>query len=169
LKDNHDYVSSLTERYVQRYPWVDAASLRVFFALQAAGSSREAAFSRFYQSMNMERTPGRYSVLRVLFFAEAPVRLSDIRSDMNMTAANVTVLVDSLEKDGLVRRVANESDRRSTFVQLTPAGEAVCADMVPKMASAIMEICSYLSEEQKEAFGALLDGFITKAEQSFRN
>ena len=37
---------------------------------------------------------------------------------------NVTGLVDTLERDGLVRRVPDRHDRRSVLAQITPAGQA---------------------------------------------
>ncbi len=42
-----------------------------------------------------------------------------------MSARNITVLVDGLEKEGFVRRVAHLTDRRATVIELTDAGHAV--------------------------------------------
>jgi MarR family 2-MHQ and catechol resistance regulon transcriptional repressor len=167
--DEIAYVDSLTNRYVQLFPWVDPSALRLFFMLQAAGQARSAAFSRFFQSLAIDRTPGRYSVLRVLYFAQGPIRLSDIRSDMNISAANVSVLVDGLQRDGLVRRVANETDRRSTYVELTEDGKTLCASVVPKMAQAIADLCSEFSEPERASLTDLLGRFVRAAETDFRD
>jgi DNA-binding MarR family transcriptional regulator len=42
-----------------------------------------------------------------------------------MSPRNMTVLVDGLEKEGLVRWVSHHDDRRVTLVELTEAGRQV--------------------------------------------
>jgi DNA-binding MarR family transcriptional regulator len=51
-----------------------------------------------------------------------PQIMSGLSDELGVTARNVTALVDALEKEGLVRRVAHETDRRATVVELTQAG-----------------------------------------------
>lgn len=42
-----------------------------------------------------------------------------------VTSGGITQRIDRLEKDGLVRRVRDEADRRKVYVQLTPKGRKV--------------------------------------------
>ena len=51
-----------------------------------------------------------------------PLRMRDVGDRLGVTARNVTALVDGLEADGLVRRVAHATDRRVTMIELTRAG-----------------------------------------------
>jgi DNA-binding MarR family transcriptional regulator len=51
-----------------------------------------------------------------------PQIMSGLSDELGVTARNVTALVDGLEKEGLVRRVAHETDRRATVVELTREG-----------------------------------------------
>src|ERR1700689_4436603 len=48
-----------------------------------------------------------------------PQIMSGLSDELGVTARNVTALVDALEKEGLVRRVPHEKDRRATFLQMT--------------------------------------------------
>lgn len=53
---------------------------------------------------------------------DGPRIMSDVGETIGVTARNVTALVDALEADGLVRRVAHLTDRRATVLELTPDG-----------------------------------------------
>jgi DNA-binding MarR family transcriptional regulator len=51
-----------------------------------------------------------------------PQIMSGLSDELEVTARNVTALVDALEKEKLVRRIPHESDRRATVVELTQEG-----------------------------------------------
>jgi DNA-binding MarR family transcriptional regulator len=65
---------------------------------------------------------GKVGVLKTLAFAGKPVPLSELAECNKCVRSNVTQLVDRLEADGLVRRVADPDDRRVTLASLTPEG-----------------------------------------------
>ncbi|MFI6511090.1 MarR family winged helix-turn-helix transcriptional regulator [Streptosporangium sp. NPDC050855] len=50
--------------------------------------------------------------------------IGDLARSAGVSSRNVTGLVDTLERDGLVRRVPGRRDRRSVLVRITPAGRA---------------------------------------------
>ncbi len=64
--------------------------------------------------------------IHVLFqLAAAPERklpLGELAERLDVTARNVTGLIDHLERDGLVERIDDPDDRRSTYARLTMAG-----------------------------------------------
>ena len=64
----------------------------------------------------------KYSVLSELVAAKEPVALCDLANRLSCVRSNVTQLIDRLETDGLVERVADPSDRRSVRAELTAAG-----------------------------------------------
>jgi DNA-binding MarR family transcriptional regulator len=45
--------------------------------------------------------------------------MSELKNELGVTATNITALVDSLEKDGLVARRAHPTDRRVTLIELS--------------------------------------------------
>jgi DNA-binding MarR family transcriptional regulator len=64
-----------------------------------------------------------FDVLITLFNApDERLRMSELAEKVLLSASGVTHLVTRLERDGLVRRVVDEDDRRSFFAALTPAG-----------------------------------------------
>lgn len=67
-----------------------------------------------------------YAILLMLAQSEAAaMRPSDLADQIGLSRSATTRLVDRLESDGLVERRACGSDRRGTFVLLTPRGEEV--------------------------------------------
>jgi DNA-binding MarR family transcriptional regulator len=59
------------------------------------------------------------------FTREGTLPLGKIGERLQVHRTSVTNIVDKLEADGLVQRVAHESDRRTTLAELTAAGRDV--------------------------------------------
>jgi MarR family transcriptional repressor of emrRAB len=152
-EDAEDFVSFLIEQYAKVYPWADVLALELNMRMTAAVSARAAASNRFFRLHGLERTSGRWAVLRVLFFTnestEKQMALSNISVVLNVTPANITTLVDGLEKDGLVERVPHSSDKRSFLVRLTSRGEEICRDLIPALANLAEEECKGLTDDEK--------------------
>ena len=66
----------------------------------------------------------KYEVLKHLHEAGEPVTLGALAEGQSCARSNITQLVDRLEADGLVRRVADPEDRRSVRGELTTLGQA---------------------------------------------
>ena len=71
-----------------------------------------------------------YARMRLLhaLHQRGPQIMSAIGECLAVTPRNVTVLVDGLEREGLVRRVPHPDDRRATIVELTAQGKGVVAE-----------------------------------------
>jgi DNA-binding MarR family transcriptional regulator len=88
------------------------------------------AFSRIHRILGAEMAAetgmalDRYGILLMLSQAdEGSMRVSDLADQVTLSRSAATRLVDRLEKEGLVTRGACDTDRRGTFVVLTPVGE----------------------------------------------
>jgi len=57
------------------------------------------------------------------------LRMGELSKRMMVTGGNVTGIVDQLEKEGLVERVADAQDKRAFVVRLTPPGRAAFTEM----------------------------------------
>lgn len=69
-------------------------------------------------------SPARFQILQTLKQGGAQPMI-DLADRLSVTKRNVTSLVDGLEKDGLATRRPHPTDRRSTLVELTTAGDRV--------------------------------------------
>lgn len=64
----------------------------------------------------------KLAVLTALVDAGEPLALGELAGRLSCVKSNVTQLVDRLEADGLVRRVACPADRRSVKAEVTQRG-----------------------------------------------
>ncbi len=64
----------------------------------------------------------KLSILHHLADAPGPVSLGELATHQKCVRSNITQIVDRLEKDGLVKRRADPSDRRGVQALLTAAG-----------------------------------------------
>src|SRR5262249_22869967 len=82
------------------------------------------AYMRWLRA-RMEQTGGRnptqVQLLHILH-CQGPQKMTDLGQHLGVTARNVTKLVDALEAEGLVGRLAVPGARRAVLVQLSEAG-----------------------------------------------
>nr|WP_262840604.1 MarR family winged helix-turn-helix transcriptional regulator [Sphaerisporangium corydalis] len=85
------------------------------------------------------------------------LRMSDLAAQTSLSTSGVTRVVDRLERDGLVERVACASDRRASYATLTDAGLARLETVVPQHVKDIETwFISLLTPEQLKEFLATL-------------
>ena len=99
-----------------------------------------------------------YAILLMLAQSEnASMRPSDLADQIGLSRSATTRLVDRLEYDGLVERRACESDRRGTFVLLTPRGQEVFTEAGRVHLRGIDEhVGSNLTDDELAQLAALL-------------
>lgn len=100
-------------------------------------------------------TEGQFGVLEALHHL-GPLKLSELARKHLRSPNNLTVIVDNLEKLGLVRRQRCESDRRIIYVHLTAAGEETIAQLFPLHAAAVAQELSVLTCEEQDTLDTLL-------------
>jgi DNA-binding MarR family transcriptional regulator len=129
------------------YPQPDNASL-----LARAFAGLSPAYFKWVQSRFAEEgvSFARMRLLGALHRMGSQI-MSGLSDELGVTARNVTALVDALEKEGLVRRVPHETDRRATVVELTQAGaEFGCRMASGRLMEAIGELFRDLSPTEQQ-------------------
>jgi MarR family 2-MHQ and catechol resistance regulon transcriptional repressor len=81
--------------------------------------------------------------------------LSELGRRLIVTKANVTGLIDRLEREGLVQRESH-TDRRVTLAKLTGKGLAVLEEAVPHHQQLLSHLLDCLTVEEKEQLITLL-------------
>ena len=87
----------------------------------------------------------KHGALTKLEEAGEPLTLSELAERLSCVRSNITQLVDRLEADGLVRRVADPADRRSVRAELTKLGMEKQAAGASELARIHAEIADRLS------------------------
>src|SRR6266699_798846 len=98
---------------------VDMSVVEAMAALKMAGRTLHHLQERWAEGHDLSE--GRLGVLFRLYRC-GPTPLGDLANDLDTTPRNITGLVDHLEKDGMVERVPDATDRRSIHARLTAAG-----------------------------------------------
>lgn len=98
-------------------------------------------------------TISQFGVLEALHHL-GPLCQRDVATKILKSTGNITMVIDNLEKRGLVRRERG-ADRRYLHVHLTEEGEALIASLFPKHAEAIVGEMNVLSTEEQDELGRL--------------
>lgn len=85
-----------------------------------------------------------------------PLKLGELCRKQLVTGGNMTVVIDNLEKEGLVERVHSTEDRRAIMVRLTKKGEKLFREIFRQHAAYVTELASVLTQEEQEELGRLL-------------
>lgn len=81
---------------------------------------------------------------------------NEISQLMLVSRANITGLVDSLYRKGLVERINDPHDRRVNMVKILPKGEKLLKDLLPGYYKYMNDICSVFTTKEKKIFNDLL-------------
>lgn len=115
----------------------------------------ESVTSRVQGSMSeCNLTISQFGVLEALYH-KGPLCQRDIAVKILKSTGNITMVIDNLEKRGLVRRERDTDDRRYLTVHLTQEGLAVIAPAFAKVEAAICAELTILSRQEQDMLGQL--------------
>jgi DNA-binding MarR family transcriptional regulator len=123
-----------------------AVALQFIGALQAVAERLDAALTPVGLSL------AKFRVLSQLVAAGEPLALGTLAENVACVRSNITQLIDRLEADKLVVRVADPRDRRSTRAELTAEGRQRHAQGVRALEAAEEELLSRIPGADRERF-----------------
>ncbi|MEO8084061.1 MAG: MarR family transcriptional regulator [Ardenticatenales bacterium] len=91
----------------------------------------------------------KFGVLEAMMRASEPLTLTELAGKLSCVRSNITQLIDRLEADGLVQRVADPSDRRIIRAVLTPLGTERATQGAAAFAQARGELADRLPEGER--------------------
>ncbi|MBA3631134.1 MAG: MarR family transcriptional regulator [Actinobacteria bacterium] len=142
------------EDYARRYPGADKLATECVVNLLRTQGLVTAELARRFRQHGLTG-PG-FNVLMILEGAGEPLCPYEIGERQLVTRGTVTGLLDTLQKQGLVRRIPHPKDRRMLLIEITEQAlsllEQVCDDLFPAQA----EMMSVLSARDKESLVRLL-------------
>ena len=98
----------------------------------------------------------KFSVLSELVRSGDALSLSELASRLSCVRSNMTQLVDRLEADGLVRRVADPTDRRAVKAQITDEGQRRQADGARRVDALEQDLATLVSDADGAALHRML-------------
>ena len=130
--------------------------------LRAANTASSQAFKHLDQH---GVTSSQFAVLEALYHV-GPMCLSDLARKILRTSGNLTMVVDNLEKSGMVKRVHSAKDRRYISVEITDKGRTFIAKVFPEHAAQVAEVMSRLTAEEQDKLRELCRKLGVGAEES---
>jgi len=97
----------------------------------------------------------QFGVIEALYHL-GPLCQKDLGDKILKTSGNLTLVIDNLEKRGLVRREKDFTDRRKMVVKLTASGNKLIRDIFPKHSKIAQNVFSVLEPKELESLGRLL-------------
>lgn len=100
-------------------------------------------------------TQSQFGVLEAIYHL-GPLTQGELGAKILKSNANLTTVVDSLERKKLVRRDRFPDDRRRVRVNLTSPGKALIGRVFSRHAEIVERVMTVLSEAEQEQLMALL-------------
>ena len=101
--------------------------------------------------------PAHGAVLAFLFRQRGPVPIKAVVDDVKRVKSTVTVMIDTLEKHGYIRRLPCETDSRVTYVELTPKGRRLRKDFEEISQALRSKLYGNMSQKDRERLVKQLD------------
>jgi MarR family 2-MHQ and catechol resistance regulon transcriptional repressor len=133
----------------------DASERRALGAFVKLVRAAESVGARVHRHLALSGlTVSQFGVLEALHHL-GPLSQTDLARKVLRSSGNITVVVDNLEKRGLVRRERKTEDRRFLTVHLTDEGRALVREIFPRHAQVVRREMGTLTEKEQEELGRL--------------
>jgi len=129
--------------------------LRLWLRLYASTSLIEREMRRFLRTRFATTLP-RFDLMAALERAPEGLSMGDLSKRLMVTGGNVTAVVASLEREGLVVRRASAADRRTSYVALTARGRAAFAAMAREHEQWIDRLLAEMPDDEVDRLADLL-------------
>jgi len=104
---------------------------RALRQLEVVGANAESLVARVARRHGLSHAA--LNALAVIEGHGGPIPVGEVGARMHITSGTVTSVLDTLERNGLVRRLADAGDRRRVLVDITPAASNVLDRMLPEV------------------------------------
>jgi DNA-binding MarR family transcriptional regulator len=117
----------------------DHAALKLWLRMLACTTQVESEIRRRLR-VNFDTSLARFDYMAQLFRHPEGVKMNQLSRQLMVTTGNVTGLTDELEREGLVLRENDPSDRRAWRLSLTPKGRRSFQAMASEHEKWILEL-----------------------------
>jgi DNA-binding MarR family transcriptional regulator len=152
----------------KEFPDLDPSAAEAFLHLLRTGDEVFRLTDKNLSDHNISH--GRFGVMMLLWHGGEASRNDDLAARCQggprtpaelaeaagVTRATMTGLIDTLERDGFVKREPDPNDRRMMSVLLTPKGENFLNNLLPAHFKVIADIMAPLTEPERKTLVRLL-------------
>jgi len=98
----------------------------------------------------------RFDLMAQLERHREGLRMNELSRMLMVTGGNITAIVDQLEKEGQVERLAEPDDRRAWLIRLTSSGRKTFAEMARAHEQWVVELLEGLTRREHDELLKLL-------------
>ena len=162
-----DQVDLVLAEWRKEQPWLDTSPIAVVARIGRACALLDRGLNENFGRFGLNRTA--WDVLAALRRVGAPYRRSptELYRSLMRTSGGMTHLVDRLEQEGLVERIADPDDRRGLLVALTRKGRALITRVGPSHLETERRMLAALTKQEQAELARLLRKLLIGLEQQF--
>ena len=131
----------------------EVRALDAYVKLARAASAVERSVNDHLSDATL--TPSQFGVLEALHHL-GPLSQGVLARTILTSPGNLTTVLDRLEARGLLRRRRDQHDRRVVLAQLTPDGEALVAELMPRHVARVVATFAALAPDEQAQLARLL-------------
>lgn len=151
------------DRLVVRYPQIEPDAMLAIMCFMRTGADVSECFERFLVKHGLSH--GRFAILMYLNREpDVAVNQTHLAEAYGVTKATVTGLIDGLERDGMVERLADPADRRASLVRLTASCRKFLDEFLPEHFRGVSELMAGLDARDRADLtrlaGKIRDGIV---------
>ncbi|AOM40045.1 MarR family winged helix-turn-helix transcriptional regulator [Xenorhabdus hominickii] len=150
----YDHVDRLLIQWEQQRPDLDPSSMGVIGRLARASKIIELRLQHAFKEYDLSTI--EFDILATLRRNNTPITPTEMYQSVMLTSGAMSTRIEHMVQRGLIERIANEEDRRSCKVFLTPAGKALIDKAVESHLENQKSILEPLTEVQQEQLATLL-------------
>ena len=135
----------------------DRINEEVVYTIARAYAFLDQSISRFLSPHNL--TPAKFNILLIVRHKgkDSGLAQKEISKLLLVTTSNITRMVDKLEKEDYVQRIAKQGDRRVNLIKITEKGINILDEIWPRYKIMVDElISSHFSEQEKQTISSVL-------------
>ena len=152
----NDHLDFVVSQWHSAMPALDVSSMEIFGRMLRLMKQLEK--KRAHSLAQFGFRDGEFDVLATLRRAGAPYCLSptQLYTSLLVTSGAMTHRLNHLEQQGLIARIADPDDKRSTLVSLTACGQRRIEQALLTHTETQNALLASLSDAQREQLAALL-------------
>lgn len=122
--------------FEREYPGASWLASRVFRELEVVGGLAETLIASVARRHGLSHAA--LNALAVIEGNGGPIPVGEVGAHMHITSGTMTSVLDTLERNDYVKRLADPHDRRRVLVDVTPKAQVVLDQMLPE----VQQICA---------------------------
>ncbi len=133
------------EAFEREYPGSSHLASSALRELEVVGAMIEARIAKVSRGHGLSHAA--LNALAVIEGAGGPIAAGEVGARMHITSGTMTSVLDTLERNGHIQRLADPDDRRRVLVDITPAAQEVLDRVLPEVQQLAMVLMGTLHDK----------------------